>query len=126
MPRHLRATIRCQRASALNAAGADASGRGLTADRALHAKVVNVAGEQERGRSAEARAAWDNRERLVALAREVAPTLVGLSPAEAQRVVDLVPGLHIRFVGDKATADFGYGRITASVRDGLVADAAIG
>ena len=60
-------------------------------------------------------------EQLAAAARRLAPTLVGLTVSEAQELVDQQTGLYVRFIRARgATADFGYGRITAWVRNETV------
>jgi hypothetical protein len=67
-------------------------------------------------------------EELHRLAAAVSQELPGLDVESATLSVASHPGLSIRFAGrnEPITADFRYGRITATTQEGVVVDAVIG
>lgn len=89
---------------------------------------VDGAGDPTRRISPEEAAREAELEQLGEQASQVAARLPGLTLQKAAAAVARTPALHIRFIeeGERVTEEYGYGRITALTRDGVVTEAYAG
>ena len=89
---------------------------------------VDGSGDPTRRISPEEAAREAELEQLGEQASQVAARLPGLTLQKAADAVARTPVLHIRFIeeGERATEDYGYGRITAFARGGVVTKASAG